>query len=412
MRKIYLLITLVSSLFSMSKLNAQNMEYKSMFPRGEEFKSPYFTGKVWLEMISERDPQFNCPIGNVTFEPGCRNNWHKHPGGQILLCISGEGFYQERGGQIRKLYPGEMVRIASNVEHWHGATPNSWFSHLSIETNAEAGAAVWLEAVTDAQYGAYKESTEISLTQTAILNHEKWWANYKSQVKLTDPELIEVFDNFAFDDVLSFGNLDTKTRTLITAASNIAVGALSEYKMIIRAALNVGATPVEIKEVLYQAVPYVGIARVLDFIHATNDELTARSIKLPLESQSTSNRENRMERGAEVLREIFGENQVGNMYQNALPSQRHIQDYLVGNCFGDHVSRTGLDLKTRELLTFSMLISLGGCESQVKGHINGNVGVGNDKTTLLSAITHLIPYIGYPRALNALACLNEILPEK
>lgn len=89
-----LLITLVVSICSVARLNAQNMEYKNMYPRGEEFMSrPYFTGKVWVEMLSDRDGQFNCPIGNVTFEPGCRNNWHKHLGGQILLCISGEGYY-------------------------------------------------------------------------------------------------------------------------------------------------------------------------------------------------------------------------------------------------------------------------------------------------------------------------------
>lgn len=412
MRTILLLITLATTLLSSPRLNAQNMEYKNMFPRGEEFKSPYFTGKVWLEMLSGRDELFNCPIGNVTFEPGCRNNWHKHPGGQILLCLSGTGYYAERGGAVRKLYPGDVVRIAPNMEHWHGATPHSRFSHLSIETNVDAGAAVWLEPVTDAQYGAYKESYDVALTEAAHRNHEQWWPDYKSAVKQTDPELIEVFDNFSFDDVLSYGALDMKTRILITAASNIALGALSEYRMIIRAALNVGATPVEVKEVLYQAVPYVGIARTLDFIHATNEELAARGVSLPLESQSTSNRENRMKRGAEVLKQVFGNDQVDNMYRNALPNQQHIQDYLVGNCFGDHVSRSGLDLKTRELLTFSMLISLGGCESQVKGHIAGNIGVGNDKATLLTAVTHLIPYIGYPRALNALSCLNEVLPEK
>lgn len=411
MKRLKLCATLLIALGFIGNLNAQNMEYKNMFPRGEELKSPNFSGKVWLEMLSDRDAQFNCPIGNVTFEPGCRNNWHKHPGGQILLCISGEGYYCERGGEIRKLHPGDIIRIAPDVEHWHGATADSSFSHLSIETNVSAGEAVWLEPVTDAQYGAYKEPAPVHLTQTAHRNHGAWWPGYESTVKLTDPDLIEVFDNFAFDDVLQYGGLDAKTRTMITAASNIAVGALSEYKMMIRAALNVGVTPIEIKEVLYQAVPYVGIARVLDFIHATNDELAARGVKLPLESQSTTNRENRMEKGLAVQKEIFGD-KIDKMYQSSPKNQRHIQEYLSANCFGDYVARTGLDSKMRELLTFSMLISLGGCESQVKGHIQGNVAVGNDKETLLAAVTQLIPYIGYPRALNALACLNDVLPEK
>lgn len=157
MSKIYLLWAFVAVLLFAETLNAQNMENKTIFPKGEELKSPNFTGRVWLEMLSERDSLFNCPIGNVTFEPGCRNNWHRHPGGQILLCISGDGYYQQRGEDIRELHPGDVVRIDPNVEHWHGATAHSWFSHLSIETNATVGEAVWLEAVTDSQYKGHKE---------------------------------------------------------------------------------------------------------------------------------------------------------------------------------------------------------------------------------------------------------------
>ena len=96
------------------------------------------------------------------------------------------------------------------------------------------------------------------------------------------------------------------------------------------------------------------------------------------------------------------------MHKEAPEGQKHIQTFLSDNCFGDYYTRKGLDLKTRELLTFSMLISLGGCEPQVKGHVQGNLNVGNDKETLLSAITQLLPYIGYPRTLNAIRCVNEI----
>lgn len=152
MRQLILLSAFVATLLFAGCTTRNTMEYKNMFPTGEEFKSPNFTGKVWLAMLSDRDSVFNCPIGNVTFEPGCRNNWHSHPGGQILLCIEGSGYYCERGGDIRALSSGDIVRIAPNVEHWHGATPDSRFSHLSIETNSQAGEAVWLEPVTDSQY--------------------------------------------------------------------------------------------------------------------------------------------------------------------------------------------------------------------------------------------------------------------
>ena len=99
------------------------------------------------------------------------------------------------------------------------------------------------------------------------------------------------------------------------------------------------------------------------------------------------------------------------MYQESPANQLHIQKYLSANCFGDYLTRTGVPLQTRELLTFSMLLALGGVEPQLKGHIQGNLAVGNDKATLLSVVTQLLPYVGYPRTLNAIRCLNEVIPE-
>lgn len=248
------------------------------------------------------------------------------------------------------------------------------------------------------------------ITETANKNHEELFPNHKSTLKITDPEFIEVFDNFAFDEVISYGNLDIRTRLMVILGSLIASQASSEYKVMLDGALNVGVTPVEIKEIVYQSVPYVGIAKAFDFIHATNEILQSRGIKLPLESQSTTSPETRYEKGLELQKAIFGE-LIDKMYMESPANQIHIQKYLSANCFGDYYTRKGLDIKTRELLTFAIILSLGGCESQLKGHIQGNVNVGNDKQTLLSTITQLLPYVGYPRTLNALRCLNEIIPE-
>jgi 4-carboxymuconolactone decarboxylase len=251
---------------------------------------------------------------------------------------------------------------------------------------------------------------KINLTEAAIRNHEELFPNHTSTLQKTDPELIEVFDNFAFDEVISHGSLNTQTRVMMILASTIAGQALSEYKVMLGAALNIGVTPIEIKEIVYQSVPYVGIAKVLDFIHAANEVFQSRGIKLPLESQSATTHENRYDKGLEVQKAIFGEI-IDKMYNESPKNQLHIQKYLSANCFGDYLTRKGLDIKTRELLTFVMLISLGGVESQVKGHIQGNVNVGNDKEILLSVVTQLLPYIGYPRTLNAIKCLNEVIPE-
>jgi 4-carboxymuconolactone decarboxylase len=250
----------------------------------------------------------------------------------------------------------------------------------------------------------------MSISETALKNHEALFQNRKSKLAETDPELIEVFDNFAFDEVLQYGNLDTKTRLMVILASMIACQALAEYKVMLGGALNVGVTPVEVKEIVYQAVPYVGMAKVYDFIHATNEILESLGIKLPLEGQATTTPETRFEKGYAVQKAIVGE-RLEKMYADSPANQIHIQKYLSANCFGDYVARSGIDLQTRELLTFSMLLSLGGCEPQLKGHIQANITVGNDKERLLSVVTQLLPYVGYPRTLNAIRCINEVLPE-
>jgi 4-carboxymuconolactone decarboxylase len=249
---------------------------------------------------------------------------------------------------------------------------------------------------------------KMTLTQRAVENHEELFPGHESKLRETDPELIGLFDNWAFDEVIRQSKLETKTRVMMILASTIASQTLSEYQVILGAALNVGVTPIEIKEILYQSVPYVGMAKVFDFLHATNGVFQKKGITLPLEGQSTTTPETRHEKGLSLQKAIFGE-MIERMYEQSPKNQLHIQEFLSSNCFGDYYTRRGLDIKTRELLTFAMLISLGGCEPQVKGHIQGNVRVGNNKEVLLDVVTQLLPYIGYPRTLNALRCLNEVL---
>ena len=247
--------------------------------------------------------------------------------------------------------------------------------------------------------------------QTAQKNHDELFPGHVSTLAVTDPELIEMFDNFAFDEVLRHGKLDIRTRLMVQLASIIASQSVREYRAMFSAALNVGVTPVQVKEIVYQAVPYLGIAKVFDFIHATNEVLSERGIKLPLPGQSTTTPENRAEKGLAVQKQIIGSEVVERLYASAPADEQHFQRYLSANCFGDHYTRTGIDVQTRELLTFSMLVALGGCESQVKGHVAANIHVGNDRARLIDVLTQLLPFIGYPRTLNALKCLNEVAPE-
>ena len=133
-------------------------EFKDVFPRGEENTaySKYFVGQSYLNMLSVEQ----VVIGNVTFEPGCRNNWHIHHaksgGGQILLCTAGRGYYQEWGKEPRELKPGDVVNIPAEVKHWHGSAPDSWFSHVAVEVPGTETKNEWCELVSDEDYRRLK----------------------------------------------------------------------------------------------------------------------------------------------------------------------------------------------------------------------------------------------------------------
>ncbi|SFM12188.1 carboxymuconolactone decarboxylase family protein [Halanaerobium salsuginis] len=251
----------------------------------------------------------------------------------------------------------------------------------------------------------------MEITEKAQTKLKKFFGDsYDFELKKTDPELIEIFANFAFDDVLSDSELDEKDRVMVTLAALVAAQGQGEFKTMLKIALNIGLEPVKIKEVIYQSTAYVGMAKSYDFLKITNQIFKEEGVDLPLAGQSTTDRSTRFEKGLAVQKSIFGEI-IDKMHENAPENQKHIQDYLSANCFGDYYTRSGLDLKERELITFAMLAALGGCESQLKGHINGNLSVGNDKAVLLAVLTQLVPYLGYPRTLNALSCLNEVIPE-
>ncbi|GEO68329.1 carboxymuconolactone decarboxylase family protein [Levilactobacillus acidifarinae] len=247
--------------------------------------------------------------------------------------------------------------------------------------------------------------------ETAQSNHNHLFPNHVSTLKVTDPEFIDLFDNFAFDEVLQHSHLSDQLRLKVTLASLIAVQSLNEYKVMLGAALTIGVTPVEIKEIVYQAVPYAGLAKVFDFLNATNDVFKERHIQVPVDPQSTTTPANRYEKGLETVRGIAGD-AVDQMLTTAPENQKQFATFLADNCFGDYYTRQGLDVATRELLTFAMLISMGGADPQVKGHIANNVRVGNDKQKLLDVVTVLLPFIGYPRTLTAVSLLNQVIPEK
>ena len=222
----------------------------------------------------------------------------------------------------------------------------------------------------------------------------------------TDPEFAGFFGNFAFDEVVARNELDGKTRFMAILATLLGCQGVDEFRIMLPMALENGLSPVEVKEVVYQATAYLGIGRVRPFLDATNAVLREKGIALPLAAQGTTTRENRREKGTRAQVDIFGP-RMNDFWKSGPEESRHINYWLAANCFGDYYTRNGLDLKQREMITFCYLAAQGGCEAQLTAHCKGNFAVGNDKAFLIAVLSHCVPYMGYPRTLNALRCINE-----
>ena len=222
----------------------------------------------------------------------------------------------------------------------------------------------------------------------------------------TDPEFSARFHAFLTQDVVPQSKLDPSTRSLAILAALLGCQGLDVFRRCLPQALDSGLSPAEVKETVYQAAAYLGIGRVFPFLEVTNDVLAARGVSLPLEPGETTTLENRVELGNQAQVDIFGDGMRG--FQDSGPEdRRHINRWLAANCFGDYYTRRGLDLRRRELITFCFLAAQGGCEPQLTSHAAGNFRMGNDREFLIDVVSQCLPYIGYPRSLNALRCIDE-----
>lgn len=205
-------------------------------------------------------------------------------------------------------------------------------------------------------------------------------------------------------------NLDEKTQQLLIIATMTATQAYPQIKTQTAYALDNGVTAEEIQEAIYHSAPYCGYTKAINAIDVANEVFEERKINLP-KSQATVTNKNRYEKGLEIQRSIFGP-QIGTITDDMTDDQKVITKYLSDICFGDFYTRDTLDVKTRELITLSVLTANGGCESQIGAHTMGNLSVGNTEDEILSAILLCVPYNGFPRTLNAINAVKAAIPKE
>ena len=226
--------------------------------------------------------------------------------------------------------------------------------------------------------------------------------------KLNQTDIVQVWQDFVKNEVLAQNKLSNEERYLVLIVANVAAQGQESFRQVFEEALDAQISPIKLHEAVVQTIPYVGMAKTADFLMLANQIMTQKGINLPLASQATVTPETRFDKGLKAQCQIFGEQNILAMRDSAPANLKHIQDFLSTNCFGDYYTRTGLELKTRELLTFATLVALGGADAQVKAHAQGNINIGNDKEVLFAALTQMLPYIGYPRTLNGIAAVSAL----
>lgn len=324
--------------------------FRQPYPAGQAMTgNPNFIGTAWLFPLSH-EKELNVPMFNVTFEPGCRNNWHRHSRGQILIATAGVGYYQEKGQPARRLFPGDIVEIAPDVEHWHGAAPDSWFAHIAIECNPQNNEVTWLEPVNDVQY------TEATANPAEIRD------------------------------------LTGRQQAIVEIASYAAVGDTDGLADALIKGLNAGMTVNELKELLIQVYAYCGFPRSLTALGVFNTLLSGRKATGITDPEGEAAADvsdiDKYGQGAETLSKLSGAPVDGPApwYQDFAPAiNRFLKEHLFADIFGRGV----LPYTDREIATVSMLTALGGVEPMATGHIGicRHLGV---TTTQLNALLDIV----------------------
>lgn len=236
---------------------------------------------------------------------------------------------------------------------------------------------------------------------------QKLFSGADSSLSRTDPEFVDIIANFSQGETVKANILTQKEQMLCILSVLLGCQGMGEFQNMLHAALNTGVDPVAIKEVIYQAAAYLGIGRIYDFLEAANQIMEQHGIALPLAPQASTDEQTRFEDGLAKQVELFGEDMAKRQTDGPV-LRRNINRWLAANCFGDYYTRNGLNDQEREMITFCFILAQGGCENQLRGHTAGNLGVGNNREKLYGIVEQCMPYIGYPRSLNAMNIIDEV----
>jgi len=333
---IKLIKLLVMAIITSFSVNAQ--DFQQPYPIGEAMKgNPNFIGTAYLYPMSEVK-ELNVPMFNVTFEPGCRNSWHSHSGGQLLIATAGIGYYQEKGKPARRLFPGDIVEIAPNVEHWHGAAPDSWFAHLAIECNPDNNKVTWLSPVNDDEY--------LPATTDAV-------QKYAEANKVLSP----------------------RQQAIVAIGAYTGRGDLEHLDEALVEGLDAGMTVNEIKEILVQAYAYAGFPRSLRALQtfmALLDKRKAAGINDTIGKEATPvpdmDDKTKYALGKKNLAELsrISADAPASGYAVFAPV---IDKFLKEHLFADIFDRDILSWQDRELATVSVITGVGGVEPMAAAHM-------------------------------------------
>ena len=223
-----------------------------------------------------------------------------------------------------------------------------------------------------------------------------------------DPEMMAILQKYIFGEIFTVGELDIKTRELITVTSLAVQQTLPQLKAHTNAALNVGVTPIELRETIYQLAPFIGFPKTLNALSVLNEVLKERGIEAPLKSTATINEEERFIKGLAIQNPLYGDEIKQAMKDLPDDMGADVARFLTEVCFGDFYTREGLDIKTRELLFVAALVTTGN-NTTLKSHLKGSLKAGNSKEILTAAIIQCLPYVGFPNTIAALKLLKDTL---